>query len=291
MTKRKTKVDMAFEEVNLFLLLTVCLIVIYPIYYMFIVSISDGYAVMRGEVSILPVGFDLSAYKAVFQNPDIPRSYLNTVYYTAFGTFINLLLSTLCSYPLSRKWFYGRNVFTFIIIFTMFFDAGMISGYMVVDSLGLMNSVWAIVLPGAINAWNMVVMRTFFQQIPEELHESAHLDGARELTIFMRIILPLSKPIIATMILFYAVGHWNSWFSALLYLDDKAKFPMQLTMRNIVLSGETTSMSASVSSDVGIIATNIKYAVVFITMVPILVVYPFVQKYFVKGIMIGALKG
>lgn len=158
----------------------------------------------------------------------------------------------------------------------------------------MLNTIWAIVLPGAINAWYMVIMRTFFQQLPEELFESAYLDGANDLIIFTRIVLPLSVPTIATMILFYAVGHWNGWLSALLYLNDKVKYPVQLIMRNIVLSGETTSMSSSASSmtgDLGSIATNIKYAVVYITMLPILCVYPFVQKHFVKGVMVGALKG
>lgn len=293
-TKRKTIGDVIFSIFNYLLLTICCLVVLYPIYYMFISSISDGYAVLRGEVKLLPVGINFSAYKAVFASPDIPRSYLNTVVYTVVGTLINVTMTAMCAYPLSRKRFYGRNVFSFMIIFTMFFDAGMISNFMVVNSLHLNNSIWAIVLPGAINAWNMIIMRSFFQQIPEELFESAHLDGASDFTIFIRIVLPLSVPIIMTMILFYAVGHWNSWFNALIYLDDKAKYPVQLIMRNIVLSGETSALSsggASVAGDLGIIATNIKYAVVFVTMLPILLVYPFIQKYFVKGILVGAIKG
>ncbi len=292
--KRKTTSDVMFEIINIAILLILCIIVIYPIYYMLIISLSDGYAVMRGEVDLLPVGINLTSYLAVLQNPDIPRSYLNTIIYTVVGTLIAVSMSALCAYPLSRKKFYGRNVFTFMIIFTMFFDAGMISNFMVVDNLHLLNTIWAIVLPGAINAWYMVIMRTFFQQLPEEIFESAYLDGANDLIIFTKIVLPLSVPTIATMILFYAVGYWNGWFSALIYLDDKVKYPVQLIMRNIVLSGETTSMSSSASSmtgDLGAIATNIKYAVVFITMLPILCVYPFVQKHFVKGVMVGALKG
>ncbi len=292
--KRKTTSDVMFEIINIAILLILCIIVIYPIYYMLIISLSDGYAVMRGEVDLLPVGINLTSYLAVLQNPDIPRSYLNTIIYTVVGTLIAVSMSALCAYPLSRKKFYGRNVFTFMIIFTMFFDAGMISNFMVVDNLHLLNTIWAIVLPGAINAWYMVIMRTFFQQLPEEIFESAYLDGANDLIIFTKIVLPLSVPTIATMILFYAVGYWNGWFSALIYLDDKVKYPVQLIMRNIVLSGETTSMTSSASSmtgDLGAIATNIKYAVVFITMLPILCVYPFVQKHFVKGVMVGALKG
>lgn len=293
-TKRKTVGDLVFLAVNYFLLAVCCLVVLYPIYYMFIVSISDGYAVLRGEVGLFPVGINFSAYQAVFASPDIPRSYLNTVIYTVLGTFINVTMTALCAYPLSRKKFYGRNVFAFMIIFTMFFDAGMIANFMVVNSLHLMNTIWAIVLPGAINAWYMVIMRTFFQQLPEELYESAYLDGAGDFTVFTRIVLPLSVPTLMTMVLFYAVGHWNSWFNALIYLDDKTKYPVQLIMRNIVLAGETSALSSaatSVAGDIGLISTGIKYAVVFVTMLPILVVYPFIQKYFVKGILVGALKG
>lgn len=292
--KRRSVSDIIFLTINYVLLIVCCIIVLYPIYYMFIISISDGYAVLRGEVKLLPVGINFSSYKAVLESPDIPRSYLNTVIYTVVGTFINVAMTAMCAYPLSRKKFYGRNVFAFMIIFTMFFDAGMIANFMVVDQLHLTNKIWAIVLPGAINAWYMVIMRTFFQQIPEEIYESAHLDGAGDFVIFGKIVLPLSVPTIMTMVLFYAVGHWNSWFSALIYLDDKAKYPVQLIMRNIVLSGETSALSSSaaaMSQDAGIIATNVKYAVVFVTMLPILLVYPFIQKYFVKGIMVGALKG
>lgn len=292
--KRRSVSDIIFLTINYVLLIVCCIIVLYPIYYMFIISISDGYAVLRGEVKLLPVGINFSSYKAVLESPDIPRSYLNTVIYTVVGTFINVAMTAMCAYPLSRKKFYGRNVFAFMIIFTMFFDAGMIANFMVVDQLHLTNKIWAIVLPGAINAWYMVIMRTFFQQIPEEIYESAHLDGAGDFVIFGKIVLPLSAPTIMTMVLFYAVGHWNSWFNALIYLDDKAKYPVQLIMRNIVLSGETSALSSSaaaMSQDAGIIATNVKYAVVFVTMLPILLVYPFIQKYFVKGIMVGALKG
>ena len=292
--KRRSVSDIIFLTINYVLLIVCCIIVLYPIYYMIIISISDGYAVLRGEVKLLPVGINFSSYKAVLESPDIPRSYLNTVIYTVVGTFINVAMTAMCAYPLSRKKFYGRNVFAFMIMLTMFFDAGMIANFMVVDQLHLTNKIWAIVLPGAINAWYMVIMRTFFQQIPEEIYESAHLDGAGDFVIFGKIVLPLSVPTIMTMVLFYAVGHWNSWFNALIYLDDKAKYPVQLIMRNIVLSGETSALSSSaaaMSQDAGIIATNVKYAVVFVTMLPILLVYPFIQKYFVKGIMVGALKG
>ena len=198
-------------------------------------------------------------------------------------------MTALCAYPLSRRKLYGRGFFTMLIVFTMFFDAGIISNFMVVLSLGIKNTIWAILLPPAINVWYMIIMRTFFQGIPEELHESAYIDGANDLVIFARIILPLSKAVLATMVVFYAVWHWNSFFPELVYLDDRMLYPMQLILRNMLL--ESDAGSATVSSDVAVMGRNIKYAAVFITVLPILVVYPFAQKYFVKGVMVGSVKG
>lgn len=284
--------DRVFMALIIFVLLLVCVIVIYPIYYMLIVSVSDGYAVMRGEISFLPKGINLSAYDAILSNKYVPNSYKNTIVYTLTGTFINLVMTSLCAYPLSRKNFFGRNIFTALIVFTMFFDAGIISQYMVVSSLHLRNTIWAIVIPGAVNVWYMIIMRTFFTDIPEELFESARLDGANDLTIFGRIVLPLSKAVMATMVLFYAVGHWNAFLQPLIYLDDRNKMPMQLILRNIVMGADAaTSGSMSVAGDMSTMSMNIKYAVIFITILPILIVYPFVQKYFVKGVMVGSVKG
>lgn len=294
MRKRKNRTvgDWIFDFIVVVLVLFMCIAVIYPVYYMFIVSISDGNAVLRGEVSLLPVGVNFSAYKAVFENQYVPRSYLNTIIYTISGTLVSVSMTAMCAYPLSRKNFYGRNLFTGIVVFTMFFDAGIISNYMVVSSLNIKNSIWAIVLPGAINVWYMIIMRTFFQDIPEELFESATLDGANDLKIFIRIVLPLSKAVLATMILFYAVGLWNQWLQPLLYLDEREKFPMQLILRNIVLGSDAAlSKSMSTATDMATMGVNIKYAVIFITILPILVIYPFVQKYFVKGVMVGSVKG
>ena len=287
---RETFADKSFSVVRTIILILCCLLVLYPIYYMFIVSISDGYAVLRGEVTILPNGFSLEAYSALLADDDVPRAYLNTVIYTVVGTLVAVIMTALCAYPLSRKSCYGRGVMAMFVIFTMFFDAGMVSNLMVVVNLHLKNTIWAIVLPGAINVWYMVIMRTFFETIPTELYESAYIDGANELTIFVRIVAPLSKSIFATMILFYAVGHWNSFMPALIYLDDSNLFPMQLILRNIVL-GATVSGNTTVSADTATLGQNIKYAAIFVTVLPILVVYPFAQKYFVKGIMVGSVKG
>lgn len=288
--KRTTTFDVVFGILNAFLLLCFCLIILYPVYYMFIVSISSSNAVMRGEVSWFPIDISLDAYSVILSDRYIPRSYLNTIIYTTLGTFVNITMTALCAYPLSRKNFQGKNVFTFMIVFTMMFDAGLVPNFLIVDSLGLRNTIFAILLPGAINAYNMVIMRTFFQQLPEALFESARIDGAGDFTIFFRILLPLSKPVLASITLFYAVGHWNSFMGPLLYLDDRNLYPMQLILRNIVISNEMASMSGGMS-EMLVSPTNIKYAVIFITILPILMIYPFVQKYFNKGIMIGALKG
>ncbi|MFV0400325.1 MAG: carbohydrate ABC transporter permease [Oscillospiraceae bacterium] len=290
---RQTKGEIAFSIVNILLLLLLCVVILFPVYYMFIVSISEPGAVNRGEVSFLPIGFSLKGYRALFIKNDVPIAFMNSIVYVAVGTGINLLLTALCAYPLSRKKLLGRTAITFFIVFNMFFSAGMISRYMTVTNLHLRNTIWAIVLPGAISTMNMVIMRTFFMNIPEELHESAKLDGAGEFTILFRIVIPLSGAVFATMALFYAVDHWNSWFNALLYLDNPKQYPLQLLLRGIVIQGTTLDMDwqlaeSGVAENIGI---NIKYAMSFIAMAPILVVYPFVQKHFVKGVMIGSLKG
>src|SRR5699024_7625973 len=215
-----------FTIVNYIFLILLVLAIIYPLYYMFIISISDGGPVMRGEIGLLPKGINLDTYKVVLQDDSIMRSYANTILYTITGTAIGVSCTAICAYPLSRDYFFGKYLFTFMIIFTMFFDGGMIPNYLVVEKLGLVNTMWAIVLPPAINVWFMIIMRTFFQAIPESLHESAYMDGANDLTVFIKIVLPLSVPVIATISLFYAVMHWNSFFPALIYLTDNVKYPV-----------------------------------------------------------------
>ncbi|WP_274649507.1 carbohydrate ABC transporter permease [Paenibacillus humicola] len=283
----------AFTLFNVLIMLAAIVVTLYPLYYMAIVSISDGNEVMRGSIGWFPKGVNFKAYQIIFADPSIVRAYANTFLYTAVGTTINLLLTALCAYPLSRKTFYGRNLFTLLIVFTMFFDGGLIPRYLVVNSIGMMNTIWAIVLPPAINVWYMVMMRTFFQSIPGELHESAYMDGAHDGKVFLRVVLPLSLPIMATMVLFYAVWHWNSFFPALIYLNDKAWYPLQIILRNIVVEGDMAQQSNALGGDLGtlVIANNIKYGVVIVAVLPILLVYPFLQKYFVKGAMVGSLKG
>jgi putative aldouronate transport system permease protein len=282
-----------FDVVNGLFLLGFVLVTLYPFYYVFITSISDGIAVMRQEVVLLPKGVNLASYRIIFQDPHLGRSYLNTLYYTGLGTAINVVCTICGAYPLSRKRFVARKFFTGLILFTMFFGGGLIPTYLVVMQLGLLNSVWAIVLPGAVGTYNLIIMRTFFQSIPDSLYEASFMDGANDLRILVTVVLPLSVPIIATMILFYAVGHWNSFFSAIIYLKEKARYPAQVFLRNIVVSGDLSTQNSAIGSggDFLAVTTTVKYAVIMVVSIPIICVYPFLQRYFVKGIMIGSLKG
>ena len=266
---------------------------LYPFYYIAIVSVSNGMDVMKGLVKLFPVGLNFESYKIVLKDPNIGRSYINTIVYTIVGTAGNILFTTLCAYPLSRKKFYGRNAFTMMIVFTMFFGGGMIPSYLVVQNLHMINTIWALVLPGAISTYNMIIMRTFFTGIPESLNESAYIDGANDIQIFSKIILPLSLPVIATMVLFYSVDHWNSFFGALLYINEKKKLPLQLVIRNMVIAGDLADQNASMGAATNFVTTDttIKYALIMVSTLPILIIYPFVQKYFVKGVMVGSLKG
>ena len=222
----------------------------------------------------------------------MPLSLRNSLVYTTLGTLINLVMTTLCAYPLARPRFSGRKLFTWVVTLTMFFSGGLIPLYLLVMQLGLINNMWALLLPGAINVWNMFILRTSFQQIPEELYEAALMDGANDFQTLIRVALPLSKAVLATLLMFYAVAHWNDFFNALIFLNDRAKYPIQLVMRNIVILGrfEQTNELAG-GSDFAVIEQTLKYATIMVSTIPILLVYPFVQRYFVKGVMIGAIKG
>jgi putative aldouronate transport system permease protein len=280
-----------FDIINGIILIFISFITLYPIWYVFIVSVSSAEHINAGDVNIIPHGITFDAYKVVFGNEKIWRSYYNTILYTVTGTAVNVLLSAMCAYPLSRKDLFGRRFFTIFVTVTMFVSGGMIPLYLVVMKLKLLNTMWSVILPGAISTYNMIIMRTAFSGIPDSLAESAYIDGANDITVFTKIILPLSKPILATMTLFYSVSHWNSFFPAMLYLNDQSKYPVQILMRDIVIAGDMTSQSGDIASDINILAMNYKYAVIIISVVPILLVYPFLQKYFTKGILIGAVKG
>jgi len=226
-----------FDLMLTVLMLGIIFVTLFPFYYILIVSLSNGNAVLRGEVKLWPVQFTLDTYKLVLSDPNVPRSLMNSLLYTSVGTAINLIMTALCAYPLARPRFSGRTFFTWMVTLTMFFSGGLIPLYLLVLQLGLIDTIWAIVLPVAINPWNMFLMRTFFQGIHESIYEAALLDGASELQILWRIVLPLSMPIFATLLLFYAVANWNDFFNALIFLNTASKFPIQLHLRNVVIMG------------------------------------------------------
>lgn len=283
-----------FDTLNTFFMVLVVLATLYPLYYVAIVSLSNGNAVLRGEVSLLPVGFTPAAYGLVFRTTTVVRSLGNSVLYTTVGTLINLLMTALCAYPLARPRYSLRKFFTWLVMLTMFFSGGLIPLYLLILQLGLRNTIWSLVLPVAISPWNMFIMRTYFQGIPEEIFEAAMIDGANDLGTLFRVILPVARPIFATLLLFYAVAHWNEWFHALIFLDDKVRLPVQLILRSVVIQGQMEHggylMSPSEEESM-VVEQSLRYATIMVSTLPILMVYPFVQKYFVRGVTIGALKG
>jgi putative aldouronate transport system permease protein len=281
-----------FDKLIILLMIAIVCVTLFPFYHIAVISLSNGNAVLRGEVKFFPVGFTLDAYRLVMEDPAIPRALMNSVIYTTVGTLINLVMTVLCAYPLARTSFSGRTVLTWMVAFTMLFSGGLIPLYLLVMQLGLLNSMWALVLPVAINPWFMFILRTSFKDVDESIYEAALIDGANDLQILWRIAVPLAKPTLATLLLFYAVAHWNEFFYPLIFLDDRTKYPIQLIMRNIVLLGrfeQTTELGGG--TGFAVIEQTLKYATIMVSTLPILAVYPFVQKYFVKGVMVGAIKG
>ena len=296
--KRKKLEDIIFDFV-VFIGVTFALVItLYPFLYVFSMSISDPGAVLRKEIFLWPVGFDLNTYKTVLSDPVLWRGYYNTIWYTVVGTFLNITFTVMAAYPLSRKRFFARNFFMFMFVFTMFFSGGMIPGFLVVVKLGLYSTRGAIVMPALIATYNLIICRTFFQTIPEELFDCARIEGAGEWRIVWTIVLPLSAPVIAVLVLFYGVAHWNSWFPAMIYLPDGDMHPIQLYLRRILIqaSREVADQmeQAQGQGEAGLDAFSlmqIKYTVMIVAILPILAIYPFLQRYFVKGVMIGAIKG
>ncbi len=293
MVTKKSAGDRAFDSFNALLLTLLMCVTLYPFLYVVFASFSQASRMQVFSGALWrPLGFSTDAYEAVFKNRSIWTGYANTLFLVVVGTSLNLLLTSLAAFVLSRKSFVPRRPITLIIVFTMFFSGGLIPTYLLVKGLGLINSLWACILPGLISTWNFMIMRTYFEGIPDSLEESAKLDGANDIVILFRIILPLSGPIIAVMVLFYGVGQWNQWFSAMIYLQEHQKFPLQLILREILLANSTDNMLGSTSdADKASVGETIKYASIVVATVPILCVYPFLQKYFVKGVMIGAIKG
>jgi len=298
-TINETKVDKVFKACNYLFLTLALVIVLYPLIYIVSASISDPAAVNSGKMWLFPKGVTFEGYNLILQNNDIWRGYLNTILYTVVGTLINLAVTIPAAYALARKDFAGRNIFMGLFVLTMFFSGGLIPTYLVVRDLGLIDTIWAMVLPNAAAVWNIVIARVFFQtSIPKELEEAAIIDGCSNFKMFIKIILPLSAPIIAVMALFYGVGHWNGYFNALIYISDKEMFPLQLVLREILVLQEMAAQNTNLSSSMAQalhskqqLASVIKYGVMIVSVLPIIIVYPFLQRYFVKGVMIGSLKG
>ncbi|GBG05586.1 carbohydrate ABC transporter permease [Paenibacillus agaridevorans] len=285
--------DRIFINVSRILVIFVVIFTLYPFIYVLSSSLSDPTAVMKNQIFLWPIGFSLEAYKTILGYGELRMGYVNTVFYTVTGTAINMLLTSLMAYPLSRRNLVFRKSFMIMITFTLVFSGGLIPTFLIVKSLGMLNTYWALLIPGAISTWNVILMKTFFENLPKELEEAATIDGASAMSILFRIILPLSKPAFVTISLFYAVGHWNSYFPAMIYLQSESLYPVQLFLRKIVLLGQTADITGG--SDMGtetiLMAESLKYATIIIVALPIILVYPFIQKYFAKGAMIGSLKG
>ncbi len=287
---RFEKVVYAFIILIMFALMIVTL---YPFVYVLFASVSDPVALMQNRGPLLaPLGFNLAAYKAVLENPMISVGYRNTLFYVLLGTSVNMVMTILGAYTLSRKNVMLQSPIMFLIIFTMFFHGGMIPSFLLVgQTLGMQDTPWALILPGAISTWNLIVLRAAFQAVPVALEEAARIDGANDFQILLHVIIPMSIPALAVILLFYAVGTWNAWFGAMIYLRNRELYPLQLVLREILITSSTESMTTGISSgDVLPIAETIKYATIIVATVPILFVYPFLQQYFVKGVMVGAIK-
>ena len=289
--------DKSFHAVNFTLLTLFLLIVLYPLVYVVSCSFSSAYAVITRQVFLWPVEFTLDGYKAVIRNQLLMNGYMNSAIYMVFGTMVNIVLLVLAAYPLSRRDLPGKAGFVLYFAFTMFFSGGMIPNYMLVRDLGLINSRLALILPFAFSAYNMVIVRTYFHSnIPEDLLEAASIDGCSDIRFFFRVALPLAKPVIAGMVLFHGIDHWNGYMRALLYLNDASKYTLQLVLRDILLLANMPmdmldGMGDDRLEEMKNAMELIKYAVIVVGSLPVLILYPFVQRYFVKGVMIGSIKG
>lgn len=300
-TIRDSRSDRVFKFFVHLYLFMVLVIVLYPLIYIMSASFSDPTMVNSGKMWLFPKGFTLDGYKLILSFDEIWVGYGNTIFYTVLGVAINLLITLPAAYALSRKKMVGRNFFMIMFVFTMFFSGGLVPTYMLVKNLGMIDTIWSMVLPNAAAIWNIILCRTFFQvTIPPELEEAAIIDGCSTTKLFLKVVMPLSMPIVAVMVLFYGVGHWNEYFSALIYLNNEDMYPLQMVLRKILVLQEVGSQSsdpaeairnAQVMNSKVNMAAIMKYAVIIVSTLPMLIVYPFLQRYFVKGVMIGSLKG
>ena len=282
--------------VNYFLLALFLIIVLYPFVYIISCSFSSGQALISGKVTLFPVDPTLDGYRAILEYRDIWTGFANSFLYTISGTLIGLVLTILAAYPLSRSSLVGRKPIMMLFLFTMLFNGGLVPNYMLILNLGLMNTIWAVILPMTLSAYNVIVARTFFiSSIPNELHESAELDGCGEFRFLISIVLPLSKAIMAVLVLWIAIGIWNSYFNPMIYLNDKKKYPLQLILREILLMANVDFTKAAANPELYYknqqLSEILRYGTIIISALPLMILYPFIQKYFVQGVMIGSVKG
>lgn len=290
---KKSNAEIVFDTLNVVMLSALVIVTFYPFLYVVLSSVSEASKLVAyNGLLIKPVGFSLEAYRMVFKNPMIVRGYLNTILIVVVGTSLNIFMTSLGAYVLSRKKFMLKSPMMVMIVVTMFFSGGLVPYYLNIKSLGLYNSILALIIPGAMSTWNLIIMRTSFMALPASLEESVKIDGGNDFTILFKIVLPLSKAVISVMVLYYGVAHWNSWFSAMLFIRDREWLPLQIILREVLLQDNQNEMLTGVGDmEKADIAQTIKYATIIISTLPIMLVYPFLQKYFVKGVMIGALKG
>jgi putative aldouronate transport system permease protein len=290
---KRSKGDVIFDTVNIALCIIILIVILYPLIYVVSASLSDPLAVLQGKMVLLPIDINFDAYSKIFEYKDVLIGYKNSLILMLVGTVINVTLTILGAYPLSRKDLYGRNGITMFLAFTMFFSGGMIPTYLVVQDLNLLDKMWSMIIPTAISMYNLIIMRTYFQNsIPESMVEAANIDGASNIQILFKVVLPLSKSIIAVICLFYGVAHWNQYFQAMIYLTSKDKYPLQMILREILLLSQVQDLVEMQGFEDQLLqGEGIKYSLIIVASVPVLCIYPFIQKHFVKGVMLGAIKG
>lgn len=289
---KKSKSERIFNIFNVTFMIILTIVTVYPFLNQLAMSLSSSSAILNGKVTIFPVDFTLNTYIDIAKEKDFWINYKNTIVYTLSGTILGLTLTATCAYALSKKNLIGSKLILRLIVFTMFFGGGLIPTYMLMKNLNLIGTIWAILIPAAIVPYHLLIMKTYFEGLPAELEEAAKIDGLGQFGYFMRIVLPLSKPIIATMTLFIAVIYWNDWFSALIYLSDKSQYPVTLYLRNAMMGAAMASQTGqTIDATTKSVPQSIQAASMILVILPVLCIYPFVQKHFVKGVMIGAIKG
>lgn len=297
-TVKTSYADKIFDIINVIVMIILLVIFVWPLWFIVIASVSNPNEVWNGNVLLWPKGFTMAAYEAVIEYKSIWIGYRNTIFYTVVGTMINLVMTICAAYPLSRKDFMPRNFFMFMFMLTMYFGGGLIPTYLIVNKLGMINTVWAMMIPGACSIYNVIITRTYFiNSIPGSLKDAAELDGANSFQYLVKVVLPLSKPIIAVIALYYAVGHWNDYFTALIYINKTGLMPLQSFLRDLLMSNKLTmgnsmgGLDAATAEAKMQLSQTLKYSAIIVSTVPVLCIYPFIQKYFVKGVMIGSVKG